>query len=119
MVLVVDLSLGESLVALLTDLVEALFKAHLLRVVELLELSKLLLGVPIDLVNRVLQLLLLLLKLVFKLSHLVLKTCLGGFDRLFMLRVLLLRKGEVLVSLIFRRLQRLAKGLNLFFEVLY
>lgn len=91
MVFVVNLSLCKALVALFTDLVEALLKADLLGVVELLELSELLLGVLIDLVDRGLQLLLLLLKLVFKLSHLVLEARLGGFDGLFVLSVLLLR----------------------------
>ena len=65
LVLVVDLSLSKTLVALLTHIIETLLKAHLLRVVELFELSKLLLRVLVNLVDRSLKLLFLLLKLVF------------------------------------------------------
>ena len=39
LVFVVDFSLRQSLVALLTDVIQSLLEAHLLRIVELLKLS--------------------------------------------------------------------------------
>lgn len=65
LVLVVDLSLSETLIALLTHVVETMLEAHLFRIVELFELGKLLLRVLINLIDRCLKLLFLLLKLVF------------------------------------------------------
>ena len=43
LVLVVDLSLSKTLIALLTHIVKTLLEAHLFRIVELFELGKLLL----------------------------------------------------------------------------
>ena len=65
LVLVVDLSLSETFIALLTHIVKTMLEAHLFRIVELFELGKLLLRVLINLVDRCLKLLFLLLKLVF------------------------------------------------------
>lgn len=65
LVLVVDLSLSETFIALLTHIVETMLEAHLFRIVELFELGKLLLRVLINLVDRCLKLLFLLFKLVF------------------------------------------------------
>lgn len=65
LVLVVDLSLSETLIALLSHVVETMLEAHLFRIVELFELGKLLLRVLINLIDRCLKLLFLLLKLVF------------------------------------------------------
>ena len=93
LVLVVDLSLGEPLIALVTDIIQSLLEAHFLRVIELLELSELVLGVFVDLVDSFLLLAFLLLELLFKLLDLLLQALLGGFDLALMLRVLLLAEG--------------------------
>ena len=54
LILVVDLRLCQSLVTLVTHVSEPLLEAHLLGVVELLEIGKLLLGCHINLIDRVL-----------------------------------------------------------------
>ena len=54
LVLVVDLRLCQSLVALVTHVSQPLLEAHLLGVVELLEIGKLLLGCHINLIDGVL-----------------------------------------------------------------
>ena len=72
LVLVVDLSLGQALVALVTHISQPLLEPDLLRVVELFEVSELLLRSLIDLIDSVLELLFSLLKLVFELSDLLL-----------------------------------------------
>ena len=54
LVLVVDLRLCQSLVALVTHVSQPLLEAHLLGVVKLLEIGKLLLGCHINLIDGVL-----------------------------------------------------------------
>ena len=61
LILVVDLGLCESLVALVTDILQPLLEAHFFRVIELLQVSELLLRVKVNLVDLVLKLSLLLL----------------------------------------------------------
>ena len=72
LILVVDFCLGKSLVALVTHISQPLLEPDLLRVVELFEVSELLLRSLIDLIDSVLELLFSLLKLVFELSDLLL-----------------------------------------------
>jgi len=77
LVLVVDFSFCESLVALLPHIVESLLKADFLGVIEFLEFCELLLRLIVDFSDRVLQLLLLLFQLLFELINSLLEALLG------------------------------------------
>ena len=90
LVLVVDFGLSESLVALLADIRQPLLEAHLLGVVELLQVGELLLRVHVDLVDSLLQLGLFLLQLLLKLLNLLFESSLGAFNGSLVLSVLLL-----------------------------
>lgn len=65
LVFVVDFSLCQALISLLSHIAKTLLEADLFGIVKFLELAKLLLRSVIDLSDRVLQLLLLLLQLSF------------------------------------------------------
>lgn len=108
LVFVVDLGLSQSLVALVTHILESLFEAHLFGVVELLEVGELLLRVHVNFIDLFLQLGLLFFELLFKFSDLLLEAFLGGLDSLLVLLVLFLAKGQVLISLFLSSLEGLS-----------
>lgn len=101
LVLVVDLGLGQALVTLLTNIVKSLLKAHLLRVIELLQLSQLLLRLVVNLSDSVLQLLLFLFDLLLEFVDALLQTLLRLLHFALVLRMLLLAQGQVLVAFLF------------------
>ena len=107
LILIVDFGLSESLVALFADIGQPLLEAHLLGVVELLEVCELLLRVHINLVDLVLQLGLLLLKLILKFIDLLLKAFLGALDSSLVLLVLFFAKSQVLIFIILSGLEGL------------
>ena len=107
LVLVVDLGLCESFVALVTHILQPLLEAHLLGIVELLEVCELLLRVHINLVDLVLQLGLLLLELILKFIDLLLEAFLGALDSSLVLLVLFLAKSQVLIFIILSGLESL------------
>lgn len=118
LVLVVDLGLSETLIALLPHIIEPLLESLLLGLVELFELRQLLLRVHIDFVDGFLLLTLFLFKLLFKIVDLILETFLGFLDASLVLTVLFLAQGQVLVTLLFCSGQGLTQGLHFFLEVL-
>ena len=93
LVFVVDFSLCQALVTLVTHVRQPLLKSDLLRVVELFKVSELLLRGHVDLVDSVLKLLLSLLELVLELLDLLLEAVLRQFNVFLVLSVLLLTEG--------------------------
>ena len=93
LVFVVDFSLCQAFVTLVTHVRQPLLKSDLLRVVELFKVSELLLRGHVDLVDSVLKLLLSLLELVLELLDLLLEAVLRQFNVFLVLGVLLLTEG--------------------------